>query len=114
METLKNITLLQWLGIVILFNTTLIGGATQLPDLGLGPIAVKAMLAAATLGNGFLGGLVTMFGGQQSMRNTLGNSGDVVFTNRAAADATPNRNVLGITPSIAAAAEKAGAAPIVK
>ena len=69
----RQITTLQWVGIIILFNTTLIGGASQLPDLMLGPVLVKAILAAATLGNGFLGGLVTMFGGQGSMTRTVAN-----------------------------------------
>jgi hypothetical protein len=66
MNTIRNITTLQWIGIVILFNTTLLGGASQLADLALSAVAVKAILAAATLGNGFLGGLVTMFGGLSS------------------------------------------------
>lgn len=73
MDLLKRITALQWVGIIILFNTTLIGGASQLADLALSAIAVKAILAAATLGNGFLGGLVTMFGGQGNMMQTVGN-----------------------------------------
>lgn len=60
---LKNVTTLQWIGVIILFNTTLLGGASQLGDLSLSAVAVKAILAVATLGNGFLGGLVTMFGG---------------------------------------------------
>lgn len=68
---LKNITTLQWIGIIILFNTTLLGGASQLADLALSVVAVKAILAAATLGNGFLGGLVTMFGGQGNMVSTV-------------------------------------------
>lgn len=68
---LKSITPIQWIGIIILFNTTVIGGASQLPDLGLGAGAVKAILALATLGNGFLGGLVTMFGGQAAMVKTV-------------------------------------------
>ena len=63
MDTLKNLTLVQWMGIVILFNTTLLGGSSQLGDLLLSAVAVKAILAVATLGNGFLGGLVTLFGG---------------------------------------------------
>lgn len=65
--SLKNITALQWIGIIILFNTTLLGGAGQLGDLSLSPGTVKAALAIATMGNGFLGGLVTMFGGQGNM-----------------------------------------------
>lgn len=71
MNTLKNITTLQWIGIIILFNSTLLGGAGQLGDLALGPVAVKAILAAATLGNGFLGGLVTMFGGAATQLRTV-------------------------------------------
>lgn len=69
----KNITTLQWIGIIILFNTTLLGSASQLGDLSLTPNMVKAILAFATLGNGFLGGLVTMFGGQGSMVATVSN-----------------------------------------
>jgi hypothetical protein len=69
----RDITTLQWFGIIILFNTTLLGGASQLGDLMLSAIVVKAILALATLGNGFLGGLVTMFGGQGSMTKTVAN-----------------------------------------
>lgn len=61
---MPTITPLGWIGIIILLNTTLIGGASQLSDLFLSPAAVKAILALATLGNGFLGGLVTMFSTQ--------------------------------------------------
>lgn len=68
---IKNITPIQWMGIIILFNTTLLGGSSQLGDLLLSAIAVKAILAVATLGNGFLGGLVTMFGGQANMVKTV-------------------------------------------
>lgn len=71
MGTLRSITVLQWMGILILFNTTLLGGASQLADLALSVAAVKAILAVATLGNGFLGGLVTMFGGQGNMVKTV-------------------------------------------
>lgn len=70
---LKTITPLQWVGIIILFNTTLLGSASQLGDLSLSAGAVKAVLAVATLGNGFLGGLVTMFGGQGNMTRTVAN-----------------------------------------
>lgn len=79
---LKDITTIQWIGIIILFNTTLIGGNSLLGDLALSPAAVKAVLAVATLGNGFLGGLVTMFGGANyQTQNVLANpqaQGDVV------------------------------------
>jgi hypothetical protein len=71
MNPLKNITLLGWLGIIILFNTTLIGGASQLGDLSLSVAAVKAILAIATLGNGFLGGLVTLFSTSANMAKSV-------------------------------------------
>ncbi len=58
---LKNITPLGWIGIIILFNGTLVGGTNYLADLFLSPTIVKAIVALASLGNMFLGGLVTMF-----------------------------------------------------
>lgn len=97
----KDITTLQWLGIVILFNTTLLGGASQLADLALSPAVVKAILAVATLGNGFLGGLVTMFGGLQSQKDAVGKAGALVITSGASADALPNNpNVVAATPAL--------------
>jgi hypothetical protein len=68
---MKKITFLGWLGIIILFNSTLLGGASQLGDLALTPEVVKAILAVATLGNGFLGGLVTMFSTQASQTSNV-------------------------------------------
>jgi hypothetical protein len=98
---LKNITALQWLGIIILFNTTLLGSTSQLADLMLPAVAVKAILAVATIGNGFLGGLVTMFGGPQAMKDAVGASGAIVVTSPRNADALPdNPNVVAATPEI--------------
>jgi hypothetical protein len=71
MNMFRNITPLGWIGIIILFNSTILGGASQLGDLSLSPGIVKAILAVATLGNGFLGGLVTMFSGQAAMVKTV-------------------------------------------
>ncbi len=64
---MPTITPLGWIGIIILFNSTLLGGASQLGDLALSAAAVKAILAVATMGNGFLGGLVTMFSTQSAV-----------------------------------------------
>lgn len=64
---LSELTPLQWIGIIILFNGTLIGGSSYLQDLLLGTVIVKAVIAVASLGNMFLGGLVTMFSSQGSM-----------------------------------------------
>lgn len=93
----KNITTLQWIGIIILFNTTLLGSASQLGDLSLTPQMVKAILAFATLGNGFLGGLVTMFGGQSSMAATVSNFKGVEPL-RINADASPGLAALALNP----------------
>lgn len=100
---LKRITTLQWIGIVILFNTTLLGGASQLADLALSAVAVKAILAAATLGNGFLGGLVTMFGGEGSMLQTVGNlkgeDGRPALRINMNANATPAQASVALDPA---------------
>lgn len=99
--SLKNITALQWLGIVILFNTTLLGSTSQLADLMLPATAVKAILAIATIGNGFLGGLVTMFGGLQAQKDAVGKAGAIVVTSTASADGLPNNpNVVAATPEV--------------
>ena len=102
-KMLRNITALQWLGIIILFNTTLLGSAGQLADLMLSAVAVKAILAVATIGNGFLGGLVTMFGGAQAMKNAVGGMDGgrtMVLTTPSAADKAPdNPNVVGVPAS---------------
>jgi hypothetical protein len=74
---MPKITPLGWIGIIILFNTTLIGGSSQLGDLALSPAIVKALLALATLGNGFLGGLVTMLSTQSAaMKQVAAIQGD--------------------------------------
>src|SRR5579872_4005944 len=99
----KNITTLQWIGIVILFNSTLLGGASQLADLALSAVAVKAILAVATLGNGFLGGLVTMFGGQGSMVSSVaaitGSDGRPAVRVNVNANAPANVAAVAIDPT---------------
>ncbi len=108
MDTLKSITLIQWLGIVILFNTVLIGGTSQLSDLFLTTLMVKAITAFATLVNGFFGGLVTMFGGPGYMKDSVGNmKGTTVVTDAVSAAATTNPNVVAATPAIVAAVKAA-------
>ena len=102
---MRQVTTLQWLGIVILFNTTLLGGASQLGDLSLAPGTVKFILALATLGNGFLGGLVTMFGGVSAQKDAVGKMDHTtVVTSAADANKLPdNPGVVAVTPAIVAA-----------
>ena len=107
---LQEITALQWLGIIILFKTTLLGSASQLADLMLSAVAIKAILAVATIGNGFLGGLVTMFGGKQALKDTVGGMDGgrtIVLTTRESADrAADNPNVVGVPASYVEAVKR--------
>lgn len=70
MDQLKKVTLLGWLGIIVLFNGTLIGGTNYLHAL-MPDQVVTAIVAVAGLGNMFLGGLVTMFSTQASQTNNV-------------------------------------------
>ena len=62
METLKNLTLVQWIGIMVGLNSLLMGATPQLTVL-FGTAAVPYIVAVATLGNGALGVFVTVVGG---------------------------------------------------
>jgi hypothetical protein len=96
MNSLKEVTLLQWVGVIILFNTTLLGGASQLGDLSLSAGMVKAILALATLGNGFLGGLVMMFGGSGTQISNVVAMGASIKAN---ANATPALAQASVDPA---------------
>jgi hypothetical protein len=61
-EFLSRITPVQWLGIVVLFNGTVIGGAGYLKDMMIPAAIVTALTAFCAFANMFLGGLITMFG----------------------------------------------------
>ena len=70
MSTLKNITPLQWLGILLVINGAMIGSTAQLTDL-FGPNVVKIIVAVCSLGNSIGGGLVTFLSGQGSLVKTV-------------------------------------------
>ncbi len=104
---MPTITPLGWIGIIILFNSTLLGGASQLGDLALSSVVVKAILAVATLGNGFLGGLVTMFSTSANMVKSI-DQGTIVKAVRSMpgvedivvnAKATPTLAAMAVDPS---------------
>jgi hypothetical protein len=63
MNTLKNLTAVQILGIILVINGALIGSTAQLTDL-MGANAAHIVVSVCSLGNAVLGGLVTMFSGQ--------------------------------------------------
>jgi hypothetical protein len=66
MDTLKNLTMMQWIGISIGLNSLFMGATPQLTVL-FGVNAVPYIVAIATLGNGALGVFVTVIGGQAAM-----------------------------------------------
>lgn len=61
-----NLTPLQILGVIIVVNGALIGGAANLTDL-FGAHVSHIIVSVASLGNAIVGGIVTMFSGQGSM-----------------------------------------------
>lgn len=66
-----NLTPVQIIGIILVINGALIGSASQLTDL-FGPVAVKYIIALASLGNSVFGGIITMVTGQGSqIKNVL-------------------------------------------
>lgn len=70
MNTLKSITPLQWLGIILIINGALIGSTAQLTDL-FGTVATKYIVSFASLGNSIAGGIVTFLSGQGSLVKTV-------------------------------------------
>lgn len=71
MATLKNLTLMQWVGIVIGLNSLLMGSTPQLTVL-FGQNSVPYIIAIATLGNGALGVVVAVIGSQSAqIKNVL-------------------------------------------
>lgn len=70
MYTLRNITPLQWLGIILIINGALIGSTAQLTDL-FGTVATKYIVSIASLGNSIVGGIITFLSGQGSLVKTV-------------------------------------------
>ena len=65
MDTVKNMTLIQWIGLIIGLNSLFMGATPQLTVL-FGTAAVPYIVAIATLGNGALGVFSMVVGGQAS------------------------------------------------
>lgn len=63
MNTLKNLTPVQWIGIVLVMNGAIIGSTAQLTDL-FGAHATHILISIASLGNSILGGFITFLTGQ--------------------------------------------------
>lgn len=103
METLKNLTLVQWIGIMIGLNSLLMGATPQLTVL-FGTAAVPIIVAVATLGNGALGVFVTVIGG-------LGSQARNVVAGGASIAVGPNASASLATLAMDPAQSKIDAAP---
>jgi hypothetical protein len=64
-ETIKNLTLVQWIGLLVGLNSLFMGATPQLTVL-FGTTAVPYIIAVATLANGALGVIGMVVGGQSS------------------------------------------------
>jgi hypothetical protein len=64
-ETIKNLTLVQWIGLLVGLNSLFMGATPQLTVL-FGTVAVPYIIAVATLANGALGVIGMVVGGQKS------------------------------------------------
>jgi hypothetical protein len=108
METLKNLTLVQWIGIMIGLNSLLMGATPQLTVL-FGTAAVPIIVAVATLGNGALGVFVTVIGGLGSQaRNVVAGGASIAVGPNASASLAalamdPAQNKIDAAPGAGAA-----------
>jgi hypothetical protein len=59
---MKKLTPMQIVGIVLLANGVITGSVNEMTDL-IGSVWAKHLVSLASMGSGFCGGLVTMFGG---------------------------------------------------
>jgi hypothetical protein len=69
-ETIKNLTLVQWIGLLVGLNSLFMGATPQLTVL-FGTVAVPYIVAVATLANGALGVFSMVVGGQKSQVNNV-------------------------------------------
>lgn len=106
---LSDLTLIQWLGIVLVINGAITGSVGEMTDL-LGAIWAKHLVSIATIGSGIVGGVITMFGGigtQAQNVRTAGGRIEVVAspqTSPTLAAAALDNSVPGIIPAPGASA----------
>lgn len=98
MEVLKNLTVMQWIGIILGVNGLLASSAPQLTVL-FGAAAIPYIQAVATLGSGFLGVVIAVIGGPGSqIRNVLAMPGVEKISVNGQANAT--LATIAVDPSI--------------
>lgn len=68
--TMKSLTPLQIVGIILIINGALTGSVNELTDL-LGAVWSKHVVSICIIGSGICGGFVTMFGGQATQLKNI-------------------------------------------
>lgn len=98
MDTIKNMTPLQWLIILMSFNSAVVGATAQLTDL-FGPSVAHTIVSAVTFANTLLGAFMVPFGGQSAMvKNVLAMPG--VEHLSVNAQASPTLASIAVDPTI--------------
>ena len=70
MQTIKDLTLLQWIGVVLVVNGALNGCLNEMTDL-FGTVWAHHVLSLCTIGSAVCGGLIMTFGGPGAMVKTV-------------------------------------------
>ena len=117
METIKNLTTMQWICIIVGLNGLVVGATPQMTVL-FGEHAIPYIQAVAALGNGVLGVFGTVISGQGSqVRNVLAMPGVERIAVNAQANQTlaaiaidPTVNKIAPTPQAQEAVTKTAAA----
>lgn len=88
MDTLKNMTPLQWLILLLSFNSAVAGATAQLNDL-FGAVVAHYIVSGVTFANTLLGAFMVPLGGQSAaIRNVLAMPGVEHVSVNAAANST--------------------------
>lgn len=97
METLRNLTLIQWIGIILGLNALFTASTPQLTTL-FGAVAVPYIQAVCTLGSGALGVFVSVIGGSASqIRNVAALPG--VESIKINSNALPSVAAIAVDPA---------------
>lgn len=78
MTSLKNITLVQWLAIVVAITAAVAGGATQLTDI-FGSATSKIIVGLANLAGTIMSGVIAVLSGQSYIAQAVNNMKGVEY-----------------------------------
>lgn len=102
MDAIKNLTIMQWIGIVLGINGLLTASAPQLTVL-FGAAAIPYIQALATLGSGALGVVIAVIGSPTSqlrnVANLVGDDGKPALRVNVNANASPAVAAVALDPA---------------